>query len=95
MLENLPLMAEDTKEVVSYALESTSFELKTLMEYYTSSAEQETYARLKTARLVLFYGGCSMRIFRTYFFEVGLKTEGPIHTSIHNWNEFVIFRRRN
>ncbi|EFX62996.1 hypothetical protein DAPPUDRAFT_269265 [Daphnia pulex] len=51
LLENLPLIAEGTKEVVSYALESTCFELKTLMEYYTSSADQETYARLKTARL--------------------------------------------
>jgi hypothetical protein len=45
-------------------VESTCFELKTLMEYYTSSADQETYARLKTARLV-----CSMAVVQCGFFE--------------------------
>jgi hypothetical protein len=64
LLENLPLIAEGTKVMVSYALESTCFELNTLMEYYTSSPDPEIFARLKAAGLV-----CSMAVVQCGFFE--------------------------
>jgi hypothetical protein len=53
-----------TKEVVSSALESTCFELKTLMQYYNGSPDQETIVRLKAAGLV-----CSMAVVQCGFFE--------------------------
>jgi hypothetical protein len=53
-----------TKEVMSYALQSTCFELKTMMDFYTTSPDQETYVRLKAAGLV-----CSMAVVQCGFFQ--------------------------